>query len=69
MRVAAELGSAESAPASPCIGVCLINPATRRCRGCLRTIAEIANWYEASAVEKRVILAQIATRLATEGTG
>jgi uncharacterized protein len=67
--VAAEPGSAESAPASPFIGVCLIDPATRRCRGCLRTIAEIANWYEASAVEKRVILAQIAAHRAAEGTG
>ncbi len=67
--MAAEPGSAKSAPASPCIGICLIDPVTRRCRGCLRTIAEIANWYEASAVEKRVILAHIAARRAAEGTG
>jgi predicted Fe-S protein YdhL (DUF1289 family) len=42
--------------------------ATRRCRGCWRTIDEIATWYEASAVEKREILACIAARRAAEGT-
>jgi hypothetical protein len=52
----------EPAPLSPCIGICLIAPATRRCRGCLRDIAEIAIWYQASAAEKRAILARIAAR-------
>lgn len=52
----------ERAPPSPCIGICLIDPATRVCRGCLRTIAEIANWYEANAAEKRAILALIDSR-------
>jgi hypothetical protein len=46
-------------PPSPCIGICLIDPATRRCRGCLRDIAEIAIWYRASAAEKRAILARV----------
>lgn len=55
------------APPSPCIGVCLIDPATRRCRGCLRFIDEIAIWYRANAAEKRAILARIATRRAAEG--
>ena len=52
----------EPAPASPCIGICLIDPATRRCRGCLRYIDEIATWYDASAAEKRAILARLAER-------
>ena len=52
----------ERHPVSPCIGVCLIDPASRTCRGCLRTIAEIARWYEASAAEKRAILARLAER-------
>jgi uncharacterized protein len=52
----------EPAPASPCVGVCLIDPASRRCRGCLRYIEEIATWYDASAAEKRTILARLAER-------
>jgi predicted Fe-S protein YdhL (DUF1289 family) len=52
----------EPAPASPCVGICLIDPASRRCRGCLRDIDEIATWYGASAAEKRAILARLAER-------
>ena len=52
----------EAAPASPCIGICLIDPATRRCRGCLRYIDEIATWHDANAAEKRTILARLAER-------
>ena len=29
---------------SPCIGVCQLDPATALCRGCWRTIDEIASW-------------------------
>ncbi len=29
---------------SPCVSVCEIEPATRFCRGCLRTSQEIASW-------------------------
>jgi uncharacterized protein len=54
--------ASEPAPGSPCIGICLIDPATRRCRGCLRYIDEIATWYDASAAEKRAILALLAER-------
>ena len=39
-----------------------MDPATRMCRGCLRTIDEIRAWYEASAAEKRAILARLETR-------
>jgi len=49
-------------PASPCLGICLMDPATRLCRGCLRTVDEIRLWYAASAVEKRVILARLDAR-------
>ncbi len=52
----------EMSPASPCLGICLMDPATRTCRGCLRTIEEIAGWYAAGAAEKRAILARIAAR-------
>ena len=52
-------------PASPCLGICLMDPATRMCRGCLRTIDEIRAWYEASAAEKRAILARLDARRRT----
>jgi hypothetical protein len=49
-------------PASPCIGICIVDPAMRRCRGCLRTVEEIARWYEATPAEKRMLLATLAAR-------
>jgi uncharacterized protein len=52
----------EAAPESPCVGICLLKPATGCCRGCLRTVEEIASWYEASASEKRAILARLNRR-------
>jgi predicted Fe-S protein YdhL (DUF1289 family) len=56
--------SDERPPASPCIGICLVDPATRQCRGCLRTIDEIAAWYQASLAEKRAMLALLEVRRA-----
>ena len=54
--------------ASPCLGICIVDPATRQCRGCLRTVDEIAGWYEASPAEKRKLLALLAVRrTAAEG--
>jgi len=52
----------EPSPVSPCLGICLMDPRTRMCRGCLRTIEEIAGWYNASAAEKRAILARLEAR-------
>ena len=51
-------------PVSPCVGICLMDPATRTCRGCLRTIEEIAGWYDATPSEKRTILTRLAERRA-----
>jgi hypothetical protein len=39
-----------------------MDPATRMCRGCLRTVEEIRAWYDATAAEKRAILAHLETR-------
>ena len=52
----------ETAPVSPCLGICLMDPRTRTCRGCLRTIEEIAGWYNASNAEKHAILARLEAR-------
>jgi len=42
-----------------------MDPRTRMCRGCLRTIDEIAGWYAASRSEKHAILERLAARRAT----
>ena len=60
---------AEPSPVSPCVGICLLDPATRQCRGCLRTVDEIALWYDATAAEKRELVAALAARRAALGEG
>ena len=52
----------ETEPASPCIGVCRLDPVERSCLGCGRTIEEIARWPAASPEERRAILARLAAR-------
>ncbi|HZK89583.1 MAG TPA: DUF1289 domain-containing protein [Stellaceae bacterium] len=59
----------ERSPVSPCLGICLMDPASRQCRGCLRTVEEIARWYEATPAEKREMLAALACRRVAAGTG
>jgi predicted Fe-S protein YdhL (DUF1289 family) len=49
-------------PASPCIGVCRLDPAGSFCVGCGRTLDEIARWPRADAREKRAILDRLAAR-------
>jgi uncharacterized protein len=49
-------------PISPCIGICIMDPASGFCRGCARTIEEIARWLDYSAEEKRRIIAALARR-------
>jgi uncharacterized protein len=51
-------------PISPCLGICIMDPRTRQCRGCLRTVEEIAHWYEASPAEKRELIDVLEARRA-----
>lgn len=46
----------EDAPPSPCTRVCVLDEHTGLCRGCYRTLDEIAGWSGFSADEKRAIL-------------
>jgi uncharacterized protein len=63
-------GVREPIPPSPCLGICIMDPRTRQCRGCLRTVEEIARWYEATPAEKRELLAMLeARRAVTEKDG
>ncbi|GEN99525.1 hypothetical protein NSE01_13580 [Novosphingobium sediminis] len=48
-----------SEPASPCTGTCTLDPLTRLCRGCARTIEEIMAWPTATAAQKHVILGRL----------
>jgi predicted Fe-S protein YdhL (DUF1289 family) len=47
---------------SPCINICEIDPATRLCQGCYRTLGEIAAWADASDATKQLILGAVAQR-------
>jgi uncharacterized protein len=51
-----------AAPASPCVNVCVIDPASGYCRGCARTIDEIAQWPVLPDERKRRILAALPAR-------
>jgi hypothetical protein len=47
---------------SPCTRVCVIDPVSKLCRGCLRTIDEITDWSGKSPAEKRAVLAVLEER-------
>jgi predicted Fe-S protein YdhL (DUF1289 family) len=50
------------APLSPCNKVCVIDPASGFCRGCRRTLDEIAAWGSLTPEAHRGILAQLPER-------
>lgn len=50
--------------ASPCIGVCVMDAHSGLCRGCARTLGEIAEWGMASEVRRQAIWQAIALRRA-----
>ncbi len=48
---------------SPCIKTCVIDPATRLCDGCGRTIDEIAVWSTYTNDDRRRIMADLPSRM------
>ncbi len=48
--------------ASPCVKVCALDPGSGLCRGCFRTLQEIADWLEMTPEEKRATLERAAQR-------
>jgi predicted Fe-S protein YdhL (DUF1289 family) len=56
-------------PASPCTGICKIDPLNALCRGCARTIDEIVRWPAATTDQRRAILAVVAQRRRLAGQG
>jgi quercetin 2,3-dioxygenase len=49
-------------PASPCINICVLDPASGYCRGCWRTLDEITQWPTAAIREKRRVLSLLGAR-------
>lgn len=54
----------EGRVASPCINVCKMHEATALCRGCARTIPEIAGWSKADDDERIRVLNRLPERRA-----
>ena len=51
-------------PPSPCTNLCLVDPDTDLCAGCLRTLDEIAMWSGMTPEEKRRVLDSVSARRA-----
>ena len=47
---------------SPCVKICVIQPESRLCTGCLRSIDEIGAWSRMSADERRSIMEALPER-------
>ena len=48
---------------TPCIKVCTYDPTTGLCRGCGRTLEEIAGWVSMTADEREKVLERLPERL------
>jgi predicted Fe-S protein YdhL (DUF1289 family) len=52
---------------TPCIAVCIIDPKTKLCFGCGRTLPEIARWGQMSRDERLVLMEGLAARMRDAG--
>lgn len=52
---------------TPCIAVCMIDPKTKLCFGCGRTLPEIARWHSMSTAERLAVMALLPERMADAG--
>ena len=50
---------------SPCISVCVINPNSGLCEGCLRTLEEVAVWGQLPSAQQREVWQRILVRCET----
>lgn len=55
-------GSQRDPMESPCIKVCVIDPATKLCTGCKRSLAEIAQWSALTDAERQRIMTELPAR-------
>jgi predicted Fe-S protein YdhL (DUF1289 family) len=47
---------------SPCVRLCVIDPETRLCEGCRRSLDEIAAWGRMTPEQRRKIMADLPDR-------
>ena len=47
---------------SPCVSVCVIDPASGLCRGCKRTLDEISRWVVMSDEQRLAVLDALPAR-------
>jgi uncharacterized protein len=59
--------AAMSPISSPCTKVCTIDPRSKLCRGCGRTLGEIAQWMSLSETERQRIMLELPQRLGAPG--
>jgi uncharacterized protein len=48
---------------TPCVRLCAIDPVTRLCAGCGRTLEEIGQWVNYDDATRRAIMAALPARL------
>ncbi|MFN3349742.1 DUF1289 domain-containing protein [Pseudorhodoplanes sp.] len=54
---------------TPCLKICVLEAGARLCRGCGRTLDEIAGWGAMSERERRHIMALLPDRIAAHRMG
>ncbi|MGY3610041.1 DUF1289 domain-containing protein [Bradyrhizobium sp. Leo121] len=52
---------------TPCIAVCMIDPRTKLCFGCGRTLPEIARWHKMDSAERLAVMTLLPARMAEAG--
>jgi uncharacterized protein len=52
---------------TPCIAVCMMNPKTKLCFGCGRTLPEIARWHRMEREERLAVMELLPARMADAG--
>jgi len=52
---------------TPCIAVCMMDPRTKLCFGCGRTLPEIARWHKMERAERLAVMEGLAARMTDAG--
>ena len=52
---------------TPCVAVCMIDPKTKLCFGCGRTLPEIARWHAMESAERLAVMSLLPTRMVDAG--
>ena len=52
---------------TPCISICEMDARSQLCKGCGRTLDEIARWGLMQGAERRAVMAELAQRMRDAG--